>query len=721
MQPRTQNAPATTTKRPGRPRWHPAVPPRDPRLPSLQAILKRRAAAACSLIALAALLFQPRDGFAGVPPGPLDAQGGSLMFRTADSWTPAALVDTDVSITVSGLVAHVSVMQQFRNTGDGWVEGIYVFPLPDAAAVNRMRLYIGDRFIEGEIREKEQARQEYEQARRAGQKTSLVEQQRANLFTTAVANVAPGETVIVEIEYLEELRFDSGMFSLRFPMTVTPRYFPGGAGTVDAAPGPGPAPGDAALLAPPLAELPDGQQVSLRATIDAGMPLDIVASRYHPVHVGVAGGSYGITLAEARVPMNQDFELLWRPAPSSVPRAMAFAETAAGDSHYLLLVVPPDNADSALPVVPRDIVFVIDTSGSMHGVSLVQAKQALRRALATLQPGDRFNVIEFNSIAVSLFPASVPADAVNVERASAFVARLSADGGTEMQLALELALQPPATSSHLRQVVFITDGAVGNEDELFAQIENSLGEARLFTVGIGPAPNGWFMRKAAESGRGAFTFIGDVHEVGEKMDRLFRKLGSPAVTGIEVLWPGGTAAETFPATVPDLYRGEPVALRVRLAGAPRPGDRVTVAGSTVGGSWSAEVELAGRGNAPGIAALWARAKIADLLDTERRGADPAATRAAIVDTALAHHLVSKYTSLVAVDRTPQRPGGEPLASERLANRAGRGQANVMLAGLAPTATAAPVLRHSGAMAIALALLLIAAPALGRSLSRVRAA
>jgi len=696
--------------------WHPRVPARDPKLPGLPALLQKRTVGRWALL-LVAFLLRP-DMAVATGAGPQDAQGGSLLFRMGETYAPATQLDTDVSITVNGLVAHVSVMQEFQNSGSDWVEGVYVFPLPDAAAVNRMRLYIGDRFIEGEVREKEQARQDYEQAKREGRKTSLVEQQRANLFTTSVANVAPGETVIVEIEYLEELHLDGGVFSLRFPMTLTPRYLPFESADGSGAP---PAISDQGWpITPPMAPDPAGQQASLRATINAGLPLDIVASRYHPVNVSEAGGSYAVTLAGSRVPMDRDFELLWRPVPARTPRAMVFEEPVAGDTHYLLMVVPPDEANTMRDPAAREMLFVIDTSGSMHGVSIAQAKQALLQALNGLRPVDSFNVIEFNSEATSLFPASVPAGADYLARARRFVSGLNADGGTEMRGALELALGLPPAAASLRQIVFITDGAVGDEEELFGMIESGLHGARLFTVGIGSAPNSWFMRKASEAGRGTFTFIGDLNEVGEKMDRLFARLSSPQVTNIEVLWPGGSAVDMYPATVPDLYRGEPVAVRAKLSGSPRPGDRVLITGSAPGGTWSAELGLGGRAPAPGVGALWARARIAELLDAGRRGADPGTTRAAIVETALAHHLVSKHTSLVAVDKTPARPAGDPLAAERLANRFAHGQVATAITGFPATATNAAALGRAGLLAIAAALLLLLTPQLPGGLRRGRA-
>ena len=648
---------------------------------------------------------------------PDEVQAGNLLLRMEQGYATATLLDTDVNIAVNGLVARVSVMQEFKNDGPEWVEGIYVFPLPDRAAVDHMRLYIGDRFIEGEIREKEKARKEYEQAKQAGKKTSLVEQQRANLFTTSVANIAPGETIVVEIEYLEDIRYDDGTFSLRFPMTLTPRYIPGQA--LPDRKGNGWSPDttlvdDASVITPPMVSASRGHKVSVRASVNAGMPLEIIASRYHPVNVSEAGGRYLVNLTGSRSPMDHDFELVWRPVPAKAPRAMVFTETIGGQPHYLLMVVPPESAAETDGHMPREMIFIVDTSGSMHGVSIEQAKQALRRALDTLRPGDRFNVVEFNSHTNPLFPASVAATPSNLANAQNFVKQLNANGGTEMYPALQFSLRTPAQDGHLRQIIFITDGAVGNEEGLFQLIEQQLDGARLFTVGIGSAPNGWFMRKAAEAGRGTFTIISALHEVGEKMERLFRKLEHPQVTNIDIQWPSGTIIDGYPAMVPDLYLGEPVTVKARAATAFRPGDTVRIMGDSVGGTWFSDISLDDEQQSPGIAALWARARIANLLDKQRRGANADEIRTAVVQTALTHHVVSKYTSLVAVDKTPARPAGDPLSSEQVPNLMAYGQSSTAIFGFPATATDAPALRLTGLLLIAAALLfLMLVPAGGR--------
>jgi Ca-activated chloride channel family protein len=675
---------------------------------------KRESMTVWMMLIAALLSIGPSGVFAAPSPGAM--QTGSLLMRMEQGYVTATLLNTDVNITVNGLVARVSVMQEFKNDGVEWVEGSYVFPLPNKAAVDHMRLYIGDRYIEGEIQEKEQARKAYEQAKQAGKKTSLVEQQRANLFTTSVANIAPGETVIVEIEYMEDVRFENGVFSLRYPMTLTPRYIPGqalpdkvGSGwssdTDEVS--------DASQITPPMVAASRAHKVSLKASVNAGMPLEIIASRYHPVNVTEANGHYAVTLAGNRVPMDHDFELLWRPVPSSSPRAMAFSETLEGEPHFLLMVMPPDTGESTAVRMPREMIFVVDTSGSMHGVSIEQAKRALQRALDGLQPEDRFNVIEFNSHANPLYPTSVAADATALGSAKDFVRRLQANGGTNMRPALQHALRSAASEAHLKQIIFITDGAVGNEEGLFTLIETGLGNARLFTVGIGSAPNSWFMRKAAEVGRGSFTTISSLHEVGEKMDRLFNKLEQPQVTNIAVQWPSGVVVDPYPAVVPDLYLGEPVTVKVKASGAFRPGDSVRIVGDSVSGAWTRDLALNVSENSPGVAALWARARIADLLNLERRGADAQETRTAIVDTALKHHLVSKHTSLVAIDKTPVRESADPLKSEQVANLMPYGQSGSAIFGFPATATSAPAMRNTGLALLIAALLLLTAPALRR--------
>ncbi len=574
----------------------------------------------------------------GMRPG--DAKCGTLLLRTAEGLRPAPTVVTDVQIEVTGMVARTTVEQRFRNPGDGWVEGVYVFPLPERAAVDTLALVVGGRLIVGEIRTRGEARATYRKARKEGRKASLLEQERPNLFTTSVTGIGPGEEVRIGIEYQEDLRFDAGGYSLRFPMVVGPRYVPGG-GHVP----------DAARITPPVRHPQEGpiNPVRIRVELDSGVPLARLHSPSHAVRIRPLGGHRrAVELAKQSVPADSDFVLTWRPAPADAPVAALFHEEKEGERYALLMVMPPDPTHGDQASLPRETIFVIDTSGSMHGASIEQARRALGLALARLRPADRFNVIAFSSSTRRLFPRAVHAQPVHVDDAQRWVASLQAQGGTEMLPALQVALDPSEEGSRVRQVVFITDGAIGNEARLFAEIRS-----RLFTVGIGSAPNGHFMARAAELGRGTSTTISQIHEVREKMDALFAKLESPVLTDIRLEF-DVDGAEAWPSRVPDLYLGEPVVVAARL---PAGAGRFRVAGLRGGEPWQAELGLeAGVGRA-GVSRLWARRKIASLTGSLHDEADPKRVREAVVALGLRHHLVTRHTSLVAVDVTPTAPLG----------------------------------------------------------------
>lgn len=591
-----------------------------------------------------------------------------LELRDAQTGQPAAALqlDSEAELRISGMIARVTLVQAYRNPTAQWQQGLYLFPLPERAAVDRLRMRIGERVIEGQIQKKRQARATYEQARAEGRRTGLVQQQRPNLFTTEVANIGPNETVRIEIEYQQTVAYADGRFELRFPMVVGPRYAarpvalePFGAG------------GWARVAEEPLPDVPyrerTAQRLRLTADLDAGLPLDAVESAYHAVYsTQTAPGRYRIALAEDRVPADRDFVLRWRPAPSAQPQAALFSEPRADGTHVLLMFVPPTALADAAAALPREAIFVIDTSGSMHGPSIIQARAALDLALAQLRPQDRFNVIQFNSALERLHPQAVPATPAAVRRARDYVAGLQADGGTEMAPALEAALAsaPERADGALRQVVFLTDGSVGNEQALFAIIRARLGDSRLFTVGIGSAPNAHFMREAARYGRGTFTFIGDTAEVETRMAALFGKLRSPVLKDIRVAWPAGAQADMQPERIPDLYAGEPLLLHARLA---RLDGGVTLSGDSAGRPWTTTLALQGGAPRAGIATAWARAKLATLDD--RLGGDrDGGVQRTMTELALAHHLVSRFTSLVAVDVTPilpARPDGAALAGGAL--------------------------------------------------------
>jgi Ca-activated chloride channel family protein len=637
------------------------------------------------------------------PLGPDQVRRGSLLLRLASGGVAvdAPLLHTDVQMQVGGMLARVTVRQRFRNPGTEWVEGTYVFPLPEDAAVDRMRLRIGERLIEGEIQEKEAARKTYEAAKRSGRKASLLSQERPNIFTTAVANIAPGETVQVEIEYQQTVAYRQGEFRLRFPLVVAPRYIPGGpveAAEVTAFQGTGwardtAAVPDASRITPPVVDPREGpvNPVSIGIRLDAGMPLSRLESVYHPMRIETdAQAIHHLTLQAADVPADRDFELLWVPEPGDAPRAALFNESWQGDEYALLMLMPPARVTATAARIPREVIYVIDTSGSMHGDSIIQARAALQLALQRLDPADRFNVIQFNHRTSALFPGAVAADPGNLRLARQYVEGLTADGGTEMLPALQLALGQQAEQGVLRQIVFLTDGSVGNEQALFGLIHRQLGDSRLFTVGIGSAPNSFFMTRAAQFGRGTFTYIGKVAEVAEKMAALFARLETPRLTDIEIRWPQDQPVEMWPARIPDLYQGEPLLVALKMAAPKMAGaePRLELAGDAAGTPWRQQVTLRGGAARAGVHQLWARRKIADLMDRMAQGEAEAGIRQAVLDVALPHRLVSRYTSLVAVDKTPSRPADQGLSSKLLPTNLPQGWSATKVFGSLPqTATA----------------------------------
>lgn len=685
------------------------------------------------LMLMSALVLSVGQARADGDADPGGVEAGHLLLRgdSAAQYEPAFMQRSNVHFAVSGMVARVTVEQSFRNNTSGFMEGVYAFPLPEEAGVRYMEMVIGDRRIVGKIREREEARQVYQTAKKAGKKASLVEQQRPNLFTSRVANIAPGEEVTVHLEYVQAVAFDGGTFALRFPTTITPRYMPGTPAVATdeeqdkvliADPDHGWARAtDAVVDAPaisPLLHPTNGSDnaplnpVEITVELDAGMPLASVESPYHEIALSRRAGVYSIGLVGGVSEMDRDFVLSWQPVTGSAPKAALFAEDVDGQHYGLLMVVPPAATDASA-AGSREIIFVVDTSGSMGGVSIEQAKASVSNALARLQSSDFFNIIAFDSSHRALYRNPVPATRHHLQQASEFVRLLNASGGTEMLPALRSALARPGdadlpgTRASLRQVVFITDGAIGNEAALFEEIVATLGDTRLFTVGIGSAPNSWFMRKAAEFGRGTHTYISDLNEVGTRMDALFEQLSRPAMIDVSVQWPVGV--EAWPQRVPDLYYGQPLSLVVKFGEQP-PAGEIVVTGNIQGRAWRQPVRLGSPASLPegfrhdGVASLWARRKIGGLLGQRTRGMEEASVRAQVVPLALEHQLLSPYTSFVAVEEVVSRPPGARDGSAAVPNTRPRGQSGQTFA-YPQTATTGPAKAWFGTLALFCALIL----------------
>jgi len=605
---------------------------------------------------------------------------------------PARALDLRIEASVSGLIAQTRVHQRYRNDTAGFLEGQYRLPLPEGAAVYELKLRIGSRVIEGEVREKGEARAQYRAAAGQGLRTSLVEQEKANLFRTAVANVAPGEEVAIEIAYWQTVAFHDGRFDLHLPLanpaTCSQQL---AIGTPDA--GPATLTGASADVAP--------QRVSLEVDLRPGIPVTGIVSESHRITVERRGAGFLVRVADPVLATDRDFALAWSPQPGAMPRSALFVEQRPDGDYAMMMLTPPSRPAAR---TPRELVLVIDTSGSMLGSSMEQAKAALRLALDRLQPGDRFNVIEFNSVTRLLFPEPVDVGPGTLERARAFVGQLQANGGTQMLPALDAALAGTPPTGLLRQVVFVTDGEVSEEDGLYVLIERSLGATRLFPVGIGDAPNARFMAQAARMGRGSATVIRRIEDVSARMGELFGKLDRAALTELKLAWPG--VADAHPAELPDLYHGEPLVVVAKLAHAK---GRVEARGVLDRAPWQQPLALEQAVPGTGIARLWAMRRIDDLLYRMGRTEEESSVRPQVIAIALEHHLVTRYTSLVAVDRTPVRAPDQPLegmgapAGDALALAQGATPAPLMLllgcAGLVLVALArlrVPARRHATA-------------------------
>jgi Ca-activated chloride channel homolog len=569
-------------------------------------------------------------------------QGLFLAGKNGAARVPAPVLGATVEVRMTGIIARTKVTQIFTNPAKDWVEGIYIFPLPEDAAVDTLRMKVGERIVQGVIQEKGEARRTYETAKAQGVKASLIEQQRPDVFTTAVANIGPGETVEVSVEMQQVVRWDRDHFSLRFPMVVAPRSE------------------GRQIALPPVRRrgAPPINPFAFHADLNPGFPLARVASPSHAVTVAKGKDfRYAVDLKKGVEPADSDFVLEWAPAVGSEPRGVFYSEEVDGERYDLLMVMPPDAPGAAASRLPRETIFIIDTSGSMSGSSIVQAREALLLALDKLQPMDRFNVIRFSTSASSVFPDSVPASRDALEKARAFVSGLNADGGTYLLPALQIAFQNPAPGGLVPQVIFATDGQLSDEAQAVSFLKGNLGVRRLFPVAIGPAPDAALLRRLAALGRGSFTQVADLGNVAPAMAALFAQLDAPMLQGIEVRW-SDPSAEAWPARTPDLYLGEPLVLTARSRDA---GGPVSVSGSRGDSTWEDSFPKAGKLKGAGIDKLWARRKIQGLTDSLQEGADAGEVRRAIVELGIRHHLVTDYTSLVAVDEQATAPrGGKPV-------------------------------------------------------------
>ena len=585
---------------------------------------------------------------------------GALMAKVEEEEVPLPLKHTDVQASISGYIGSVRVEQQFVNPYSSKIEAVYVFPLPHNAAVNEFIMTIGKRRIRGIIRERKEAEEIYQAAKRQGYVASLLTQERPNVFSQSVANIEPGKEIDVTIRYFHTLQYVDGWYEFVFPMVVGPRFNPPGmANGIGAAPrGGAGASGQKTEVQYLKPGERSGHDISLRVSVDAGVPIEEFQCPTHQVtHEMTSSGQLTVALKPEDSIPNRDFVLRYRVAGEQIKSSLlAQRDTAKRDGGYFTLMLYPPKELGNLTRQPIELVFVLDCSGSMNGWPIAQAKAAVRRGLRLLRPSDSFQIIKFSTSASQLGRTPLEATPENVRRGLRYLDSLDAQGGTMMIEGIKAALDFPHDPERLRFVCFLTDGYIGNEVQILGEIHKRLGASRIFSFGIGSSVNRYLLEQMAGAGRGAVAYLGTRDKAEPVMDDFFNRVSHPGLTDIAVDWGDMQVDEVSPRQTPDLFVGRPVILTGRFHGGGN--TIVRVSGRAAGGKveFNVPVDLDDAATThEGLRSVWARMKIADLAD-ESTYAPSEELPEQIKQVALDYGLMSAFTAFVAVDASRQTEG-----------------------------------------------------------------
>jgi Ca-activated chloride channel family protein len=578
--------------------------------------------------------------------GALDALGKDGKSRGG-----CPLEHTEVKATVSGFVARVVVTQRFRNPFPEPIEAVYTFPLSERGAVDAMTMTTGVRVIEGEIHRREEARKIYEAAKAAGQVTALLDEERPNVFTQSVANLLPGAAIDVRIEYVEPLAFTAGTFELSVPTVVGPRFNPTSTGGADE-------------VTPPVT--PEGthagHDVSIAVDVDAGVPIQAIASALHAIDVQRPSPERAtVSLQEGSALPNRDFVLRWTVSTDQLQSTYLAHRTGSGDGYLSLVLLPPARV-TATEAAPKELVFVIDRSGSQMGAPLDKAKETMRYILEHMHPNDTFQVVDFGSTSNALFATPQLASPEMKRRARTYIDALEANGGTMMAEAVERVCNMPADANRLRIVTFMTDGYVGNDFEVLGLVQKLRATSRWFPFGTGNGVNRFLIDGMAKLGGGEPDYV-LLTASGDEVGRTFwDKISSPVLTDVKVAFEGLDVIETFPVQHGDVWAERPLVVqaRYRRAGS----GKVLLTGFRQGKPYRQELPVTLPEQEPAheaIASMWARAKVDALmaqdLQAMQSGTFPKPLEEQIVAVALQHRLLTKFTSFVAVEQKVVNEGG----------------------------------------------------------------
>jgi Ca-activated chloride channel family protein len=637
----------------------------------------KRHPAPCAILAtlVVAVLFPSCRGDASPRRDPgeaAEAVAGSLISLD-DQGKPQGLCPlkhTDVEADISGFLARVTVTQEFENPFEDRIEAVYTFPLPQNAAVDDMTMLIGERTVKGKIKRRDEARKIYEDARNQGHVAALLDQERPNIFTQAVANILPGEKIKVVISYVEHLTYDEGSYEFVFPMVVGPRYIPGSAVGKQAggwAPDTDQVP-DASLITPPVTPpgTRAGHDISVAVSVDAGVPIDGFVAKTHEILIERPARSRAVArLKQKAVLPNKDFILRYEVAGAKIEDAILTHQ--AEKSGFFTMILQPPERFTVEDVTPKELVFVIDTSGSMSGFPIEKAKETMKLAIDGLYPRDTFNLITFAGQTKVLFPKPVPATHENIRAAQEFLASRRGGGGTEMMTAIRTALDPSDSQEHVRIVSFMTDGYVGNDMAIIDEIQKHP-NARIFSFGIGNSVNRFLLEKMARYGRGETEFVNLQDDGSAAARRFHERIRNPLLTDISVDFAGLPVADVYPKRIPDLFSAKPVVLTGRYTREARGSIRLKGKMSGRDFERTIPVKFSRRERDHGVlATLWARTRIADLMSQDFAGIQSGSPKAdieeQITQLGLDYRLMTQFTSFVAVEERFITEGGKPRRVE----------------------------------------------------------
>jgi Ca-activated chloride channel family protein len=563
---------------------------------------------------------------------------------------PIPLQHSSYSVKVAGILAETHVRQTYANPFAAKIEAVYVFPLPDDAAVTDFIMVIGERKIRGLIREREEAKRIYEEARSQGHVAALLTEERPNLFTQKVANIEPGKQIDIDLTYFNTAKYLDGEFELALPTVVGPRYNPAGTTDgVDAVPrGKGCKSPQAVAVEYLAPNERNGHLIDIAVELDPQVAVEKIASSSHEITIkALGGGRSRITLAARETMPNRDFILRWHPAGK--PLQTAFWTGGQGDERTFAMLLLPPADEKELPRQPREMIFIVDRSGSMSGQPMAKVQEAMRNCLNGLDGNDTFQIVEFSNQASSFSPAPVPATETNVKLAIEYVSLLDGNGGTEVAAGLKCAFGIPHDPKKLRIVSIMTDGFIGNEMQILIQVKEQLGEARIFAFGVGTSVNRYLIESLAKVGHGAAAFVSLNEDSATVVGQFYRRAAYPALTDVAIDWGKLEVEDVYPKRLPDLFAGRPVLVTGRLKSAIPARAGITVCGSRGGKISRSRIPVAESAvPTPAVCHIWARHKIAQLL-TDNAGENTESFRQALTEFSISHTVLCPYTAFLAVD------------------------------------------------------------------------